>query len=162
MNIGNNEVWRAIDGYLNYEVSSHGRVRNNNTGTIFKQRLDNLGYDRVDLYKNGKATTIRIHRLVCEAFNENENNYNIVDHIDRNRTNNFYENLRWVTQETNTKNSSMRTNNISGVQGVFFCNTKKRWIANWHQDKKNRVKSFKEKDDAINYRKEMEQLHGYI
>ena len=36
MNIGNNEVWRAIDGYLNYEVSSHGRVRNSNTGRILK------------------------------------------------------------------------------------------------------------------------------
>lgn len=162
MNIGNNEVWRAIDGYLNYEVSSHGRVRNNNTGTIFKQRIDNLGYDRVDLCKNGKATTIRIHRLVCAAFNENDNNYNVVDHIDRNKLNNFYENLRWVSYETNRKNASIRTDNSSGITGVFFCNTTNRWIARWSVNKNKHRKAFINKEDAINYRKEMEAINGYL
>ena len=162
MNIGNNEVWRAIDGYLNYEVSSHGRVRNNLTGFIIKQRNEKYGYYRVNLYKNGKGTTIRIHRLVCEAFNENENNYTMVDHIDRNRTNNFYENLRWTTNEVNQKNRTMAKNNTSGTQGVFFCNTRKKWMACWTENKKKHTKPFINKDDAINHRKEMEALHGYM
>jgi len=35
MNIANNiEHWALIDGYDNYEVSSFGRVRNNNTNKI--------------------------------------------------------------------------------------------------------------------------------
>jgi len=162
MNIGNNEVWRAIDGYLNYEVSSHGRVRNSNTGRIMKQSFDGHGYYKTDLYNNGKKRSINTHRLVCTAFNENNNNYNIVDHIDRNKLNNFYENLRWTTSEYNNKNASISKNNVSGTKGVFFDNTKNRWIADWYQDKKNRRKAFINKEDAINYRKEMEALHGYL
>jgi len=160
MNIGNNEVWRAIDGYLNYEVSSHGRVRNNLTGFIIKQRNEKYGYYRVNLYKNGIGTTYRIHRLVCAAFNENQNDYTMVDHIDRNRTNNFYENLRWVSAEGNQKNRTMAKNNTSGTQGVGRC--RNNWRARWSQDGKVYSKTFTNKEDAINYRKEMEALHGYL
>ena len=31
-----NEEWRSIDGYLNYQVSNLGRVRNSKTGRILK------------------------------------------------------------------------------------------------------------------------------
>ena len=160
MNIGNNEVWRAIDGYLNYEISSHGRVRNNNTGKILKPNIDIHGYYYIRLCKNGKVTTIKNHRLVCAAFNENENNYNIVDHIDRNRVNNFYENLRWTTNEANSKNRNIQKNNTSGTQGVS--RHRKNWRARWFQDGKEHSKTFINKEDAISYRKEMEGLHGYL
>ena len=33
----NIEQWRLIDGYDNYEISSHGRVRNNKTSKIMKK-----------------------------------------------------------------------------------------------------------------------------
>ena len=33
-----NEEWRSIDGYLNYQVSNIGRVRNANTGIILRPR----------------------------------------------------------------------------------------------------------------------------
>ena len=160
MNIGNNEVWRAIDGYLNYEISSHGRVRNNNTGRIKNLQINNHGYGQVGLYKNGKETTLRIHRLVCETFNENENNYNVVDHIDRNKLNNFFENLRWTTNEGNQKNRTIGKNNTSGSKGVGH--TKNGWRARWSQDGKHYSKHFANKEDAINHRKEMEALHGYL
>jgi hypothetical protein len=162
MNFGNNEIWRAIDGYLNYEVSSHGRIRNSNTGRILKQRMCNRGYDRACLYKNGEGVNYAVHRLVCIAFNENKNNYNIVDHIDRNTRNNFYENLRWTTNEGNTKNMKTRKTNKSGTQGVSFYKNSKDWVASWSVDRKTHRKCFKNKEDAINHRKEMEALHGYL
>jgi len=162
MNIGNNEVWRAIDGYLNYEISSHGRVRNSNTGRILKPGTDGWGYYHVCLYKGSKKVTTKIHRLVCAEFNENKNNNNVVDHIDRNKLNNFYENLRWTTYEGNQKNRTISKNNTSGTQGVHYDNTKKRWKAKWRENGKEHSKSFINKEDAINYRKEMEALHGYL
>ena len=34
-----NEVWRSIDGYINYQVSNIGRVRNTSTGKMLKLYL---------------------------------------------------------------------------------------------------------------------------
>lgn len=45
-----------------------------------------------------------IHQLVAEEFCERKDNENEVDHIDRDKRNNHYTNLRWCTRETNMKN----------------------------------------------------------
>ena len=47
----NIEQWRLVDEYDNYEISSHGRVRNNKTDKILKQSTDN-GYFKVGLSKD--------------------------------------------------------------------------------------------------------------
>ncbi len=45
MQIADNiEMWRLINGYDNYEVSSHGRVRNNRTMRILKGGTNHGGY----------------------------------------------------------------------------------------------------------------------
>ena len=46
--IHNIELWKRIDGYPNYEISSHGHVENITTGRILKPRLRN-GYKLVNL-----------------------------------------------------------------------------------------------------------------
>jgi hypothetical protein len=166
MELGNNEIWRAIDGYLNYDVSSHGRVRNNKTGRILKQQLkgrtESELYFHISLKENNIKQTHRIHRLVCFAFNENPNNYLVVDHIDRNKQNNFYQNLRWTTIEINSKNSNISKNNTSGIKGVYFSNYHNKWISQYCVNRKQKSKRFLDKDDAIIFRKEMEELHGYL
>ena len=53
-NIIINEEWRSIDGFINYQVSNIGRVRNCNTGRILKLTHSSAGYLKVDLFKNGK------------------------------------------------------------------------------------------------------------
>ena len=40
--------------------------------------------------KNEKSKTFRVHQLVAYMFNENKDNKKFVDHIDRNRCNNYY------------------------------------------------------------------------
>ena len=64
------------------------------------------GYFIFVLSKNGKTKTKRISRLVAETFIDNPNNFTTVDHIDRNRTNNIYTNLRWANYSMQNKNKT--------------------------------------------------------
>ena len=56
--------------------------------------LDEDGYVMTKLCKNGIAKFKRVHRLVAEAFIVNGEDKPCVDHIDGNRKNNVYTNLR--------------------------------------------------------------------
>jgi len=81
-----------------YDVSSLGRVRNTFSGHIHsdKPRLD--GY--VSFYPftdGGERKSIKIHNVVAAMFIPNPENKPTIDHIDRNRSNNRVENLRWAT-----------------------------------------------------------------
>ena len=124
----NIEQFRLVDGYDNYQVSSHGRVRNSVTGKILTPNTYR-SYHHVKLYKDGIQKSIDIHRLVAFAFCINPNNYNIIDHVDRNKNNNMFNNLRWCTLSENQRNRTKAKNNTSGVQGVQ--KTKKSWRAQW-------------------------------
>ena len=165
----NIEQWRLIDGYDNYEVSSHGRVRNNKTDRILKYTVGTKGYQAVGLSKDCNPKRYDIHRLVCFAFCPNPNNYNIVDHIDRDKINNMANNLRWCTSSENNKNTGLRKDNTSGCKGVV--NRMNGWQAQWvENDGKQHFKSFsiriygneEAKTLAIDYRKQKEQEYGYI
>jgi hypothetical protein len=114
----NQEIFRAVDGYLNYEVSNHGRVRNSITGKILKPNKGNHGYYRIRLSKDGGVKIHYMHRLVCFTFVDNPENKTVVDHIDRNKSNNYYENLRWSTISENQKNRTINNNNKSGKLGI--------------------------------------------
>lgn len=52
-----------------------------------------------------------------------------VNHIDHDRTNNCVRNLEIVTRQQNVQYMRMRPNNKSGLKGVHFCNTWKKWRA---------------------------------
>ena len=52
--------------------------------------------------------------------------------------------------------SKMLSTNKSGVKGVFYSENKKKWVANLIFQKKRCSKAFKNKEDAIKYRKELE------
>lgn len=98
--------WRPIRDY-NYEVSSDGEIRNKENKKIIKQRVNTYGYKIADIQVNKKSKTFVVHRLVAEAFlgvkQKDENQWQ-VDHLDRDRTNNKVENLRWATRSENLEN----------------------------------------------------------
>lgn len=117
------EEWKDIKGYENiYQISNFGNVRSfiNNKGKLRKQPLilksylDNDGYKIIRLSKNGKQKVFKIHRLVAKYFIENIENKPMIDHIDTNRQNNYYKNLRWVTSKENSNNINT-INNLKNV-----------------------------------------------
>jgi hypothetical protein len=94
------EVWRQIEGYDKYEVSSLGNVRNSKTGRILKQGKKG-GYCMVGL--SSKLTkSYSVHQLVAKAFIPNPENKPQVNHLDKNGLNNQISNLEWVTNKENS------------------------------------------------------------
>ena len=87
--------------YSKFIVYSDGRVFNSDKERFLPPFMINSGYRCVHLRVGGIDHKRLIHRLVAESFIENPHNYNRVDHIDGNRLNNDYKNLRWVSQEMN-------------------------------------------------------------
>ena len=58
----NNKYWRNISGYLNYQVTNVGRIRNSNTGRILKPAKDGHGYLYVVLSVKRITKSYKIHR----------------------------------------------------------------------------------------------------
>ena len=92
------EIWKKIDGYENYEVSNLGNVKNSDTGNIFKLNTKN-GYKYVTLRNSKKDKSYRVNRLVALAFipNDDPENKTYVNHIDGKKFDNSVKNLEWIT-----------------------------------------------------------------
>ena len=98
------EKWKDIKGFEgHYQVSDKGRVKSVKFGKerILSIRRSKFGYLLVNLWKNHKMKTFKIHRLVAQAFLPNQNNLPQVNHKDEDKTNNYVENLEWCTVKYN-------------------------------------------------------------
>jgi hypothetical protein len=126
-----NEVWRSIDGYINYQVSNIGRVRNCMTGKILKPYLAQPGYYKVALCDQGICKTFRIHQLVAQEFlHKPETDQRLeVDHLDRNKTNNQVSNLRYATKSQNGANAMKRPIATSTYRGVCWYDKRGKWTS---------------------------------
>ena len=94
---------KGFEGF--YRINKKGEVWSCINQKIMKPHIED-GYLRVHLSMNGWGKSFRIHRLLGIHFIDNPDNLPQIDHIDRNRTNNSLENLRWVSQTTNRNNRS--------------------------------------------------------
>lgn len=96
------EVWKDIKGYENlYMVSNFGNIKSFYSNKILKPKKDKDGYLLINLYKNKKSKTHKIHRLVATAFLKNINNYKEVNHKNEKKDDNRVENLEWCSHEYN-------------------------------------------------------------
>lgn len=71
-----------------------------------------------------------------------------IDHINGDKVDNKFCNLREAHGSQNHYNKTM-SNNTSGYKGVFFCNQKKKWLARIQANKKQiHLGTFKTPEDA--------------
>lgn len=101
-----NEIFKDSPVYPeNYLVSNQGRVITKKTGLSRKFRKTQDGYYDVGLWGQGKNKTVRVHRLIAEAFIPNPEGLKVINHIDGEKTNNHATNLEWSTVRDNTRHS---------------------------------------------------------
>lgn len=101
----NEEIWRTIFKFSNYEVSNMGRIRVTKSGKILKPDA-RTGYQRVTLIGDRQQRKyFGIHVLVAKHFiiNGNPDKNDIVDHINHVKSDNRAANLRWYTCSLNTQ-----------------------------------------------------------
>lgn len=105
------ECWLPIVGHEGrYEVSDRGRVRSldridargcHRTGRVLTPGPDSMGYQLVNLYRDGRNRSRRIHLLVIETFVGPRPEGRQVRHLDGDPTNNRLENLAYGTPSQN-------------------------------------------------------------
>lgn len=104
--MGTTETWKPVPGYEGrYEVSDAGCVRTLRTDPprAIHHNTHPNGYIQVRLYRAGVGATLKVHRLVLQAFIGDEAGRPCVNHIDHDKANNRLENLEWCTHAENSK-----------------------------------------------------------
>tara|TARA_R110000744_G_scaffold103907_1_gene199082 strand:+ start:127 stop:609 length:483 start_codon:yes stop_codon:yes gene_type:complete len=135
-----NEIWKEIEGFKDYEVSNLGRVKSlkcNKERFLKPNSGKSSGYLKVNLYKNTKMKTRRIHQLIAIAFlNHNPDGYKlVVAHINNVKTDNRLENLQLITHR---ENISKDTKGLNKYTGVSWSKLNKNWIARIRINGKNK------------------------
>lgn len=102
------EQWKEVNfdhfkPRLRYAISNHGRIKSY-VSTIEESNLlkgGNLGgYPILKTRMNGKDRTIYLHKLVAQYFLTIDSpSHEYVIHLDYNKRNNHFSNLKWVTRE---------------------------------------------------------------
>lgn len=111
-----------------YQVSNKGNVRNYKTNRVFKPHTIKGGYLRVDFGRNGKHERFLVHRLVANAFVENNNpeEYNEVNHINEDKQDNRAENLEWCTRKYNVNYGNRNEKTSEKLKGRIFSEESKK------------------------------------
>ena len=143
-----------IEGYNNYLIYEDGKVYNQKYKRYLKQGFHGRGYLYVSLWKDGKGKNISIHRLIGDHYIPNPENKRCIDHINRIKTDNRIENLRWATHSENNQNTGIRKDNKLGIKNISSYKYGYRYekIIN----KVVHRKSFKTLEEAVNYKKDYE------
>lgn len=169
---GYDPIIRDIPDYPKYQICEDGTVYNKVTGREMKMAKSSNGYLLVRLRNKAGPRTHSGHRLVASVFIDNPQNKPLVDHINRVKTDNSTENLRWVTNYENQINVGERKPSKSGVVGVrmkpatYNRVTYNYWIGHINVQGKQHSKNFPGTDEgfkqACTWRKAMEEKYHVI
>lgn len=135
------------------ETGEFTSVHGNKIGYLCKD-----GYIQITLADGSQR---KAHRLAW-LYMTGKMPSGILDHIDGDRTNNKWDNLREVTYSQNAMNSRFRKNNTSGYKGVSFDKRLKRYEAYiWKENKKRSLGFYRNPEEAYDaYLKASEVMHG--
>jgi hypothetical protein len=134
------------------DIDDHDLLKNHTWRTC-KRRDNNGYYAKTNIMKNNKSIIIRFHQIKNPEWK-------MTDHINRNGLDNRSINLHETTYELNMRNRSLHKNNTSGINGVSYHNSDKKWRVQWYKDKEYKIKYFKNKKEAVNYRKNIDDKLG--
>jgi hypothetical protein len=123
-------VFEGIENPPHYEVSNYGRLRsfqsvpathvNSITGNTSGKPIKGSviqGYRSLNIRSGGKTFNRYVHKLVAEQFlKRDQPDQTFVIHLDHDKQNNYYQNLRWVTKdemiEHNRNNPSLKNRQL--------------------------------------------------
>lgn len=142
-----NEIWKTIEGYENYQISNLGNGRSLDRtdtrnrfkkGVLLKGLMGTNGYLSFNLYKNsrGNQRKLEIHKLVSMYFVEGyqDRGDKIIDHINNNPLDNRAVNLQLISRRKNcTKDKIGGTSKYIGVSWV---SSRGKWRSAIRIDKK--------------------------
>ena len=100
----NYEIWKDIEGFPGYQISNLGKVKSFKglKPRILKQCLDGKGYLQTSFNKK----SIKIHSLVITHFGSPKPTpLHECNHIDGDKTNNWWNNLEWMTKLENIQHA---------------------------------------------------------
>ena len=87
-----------------YQISEDGMIWSNIYNKYLAYKKDSDGYHDILLVcEDGKRRHFRVHRLVAMTYIGNPENLPVVMHLDNNKSNNHYSNLKWGTVQENTQ-----------------------------------------------------------
>jgi hypothetical protein len=140
-------------GILKWRNRGKGRRK-----TAIAGNINSKGYIVVCV----KGKTYKAHGLIwlgmTGAFPTNQ-----IDHINRIKTDNRWQNLRDISTSQNNRNKGLQKNNTSGVKGVCFNKKTNKWEVYIANNNKKRVYLglYKNFNVAIQVRNKAEQMLGF-
>ena len=143
-------VFDQVENAPHYEISNYGRLKSFQTdptnGTIIKGSVIQ-GYRSLNIRLPGGRTINRyVHKLVAENFLEAQNeDQKYVIHLDYEKLNNYYQNLKWVTKAQMTEHNRENPALVNRVMPRRTSNyklteTKVRMIKKLLKNENNRLK----------------------
>ncbi|QXV80784.1 putative homing endonuclease [Veterinaerplatzvirus Jeanpiccard] len=149
-----NDIFDYRDGVLYWKISPRSRTP---IGSV-AGHLSKAGYITTSYMKRA----LLAHRVVWEMHNGPIPEGMQIDHINHNRSDNRICNLRLATVFDNNQNMSRGKGNRSGVVGVSWHKSAKKWCAEIHANgKKKYLGVFDSFDDAVLARKSAELHFGF-
>jgi hypothetical protein len=119
---------KDYEGYYSVSESGHvwsypkvwgGKTSNQSHAGCWLKPVNDSGYPRVSLYKEGTKQQFHVHRLVAEAFIPNQGNLPEVNHINGLKDDNRVENLEWCTSAQNTRHNILLGKTQRGRKAHF-------------------------------------------
>jgi hypothetical protein len=103
------EEWRPIPGFDNYKINAFGEIytlrRKGVAGGQLAHTLDTRGYRVARIFKGNREYRIRVHKLVMLAFAGPRPSGTEIRHVDGNKENPAFVNLRYGTRSDNVNDS---------------------------------------------------------
>lgn len=156
--MGSEIIEASLLEFPNHIIRSDGTILGLRYKNILVHQFCKQGYPVIFLKNRyGKKKRFFIHYLVASTFLGPKPKGLDTDHIDRDKTNNNLNNLRYVSRATNNFNKDGNKNNTSGYKGVAWHGQKGMWRAYIMFDyKQKHLGLFSTKEQANEARKAAE------